>query len=159
LSEKGRTVSDLAAVLPRLLPLAVAWIETQELDVLATGRVLSDVENQLAVAVGVQFPDRVRIEVVNQLPQPSHPELLAVADQTGLLGPHMAGVTFGNAIFVRHGQVSNRLVSHELRHVHQYEAAGSIGAFLGTYLHQIATVGYECAPLEIDAMKYERDAP
>jgi hypothetical protein len=86
-------------------------------------------------------------------------ESSSVADQTGLLGPHLAGVTFGQAIFVRHGQISNRLVSHDLRRVHQYKAAGSIGAFLGKYLYQIATLDYEYSPLEIDSRKYERDAP
>jgi hypothetical protein len=71
----------------------------------------------------------------------------------------MGGITFGHAIFIRQGQVTNRLVSHELRHVHQYEAFGSIGSFLATYLQQIATVHYDNAPLEIDARQHERDAP
>ena len=112
---------------------------------------------RLALAVGVQRPDRVRIKVVNQLPQPDHPELLAIGRQTGLLGPHIGGITFGHTIFIRHDNVSNRLISHELRHVHQYEAAGSIGAFLATYLEQIAAVGYDHAPLEIDARRHERN--
>jgi hypothetical protein len=41
------------------------------------GRALSDVEKRLALAVGVQRPYRLRIKVVNQLPQPDHAELLA----------------------------------------------------------------------------------
>ena len=61
--------------------------------------------------------------------------------------------------FIRHGFVTNRLVSHELRHVHQYEAAGSIAAFLPVYLAQIVSVGYEQAPFELDARHHERDAP
>jgi hypothetical protein len=71
----------------------------------------------------------------------------------------MVGITFGHGIYIREGTVSNRLVSHELRHVHQYEAAGSIAAFLATYLQQIVTVGYDNAPLELDARAHERDAP
>lgn len=152
-------MSNLAAELPRLLPLAITWVEAQEAHVLATGQTLSDLGTQLATAVGVQRPDLVRVKVVDQLPQPTHPELLAVGLQTGLLGPQMAGITFGHAIFIRQGQVSNRLISHELRHVHQYEASGSIGAFLATYLAQIASVGYHQSPLEIDARQHERDAP
>jgi hypothetical protein len=54
---------------------------------------------------------------------------------------------------------TTRLVSHELRHVHQYETAGSIAAFLGVYLAQIATVGYDNAPLEPDAIRHERHVP
>jgi hypothetical protein len=51
-----------------------------------------------------------------------------------------------------------RLLSHECRHVHQYEAHGSIAAFLPVYLEQIATVGYRNSPLEQDARAHEVDA-
>jgi hypothetical protein len=44
--------------------------------------------------------------------------------------------------------MSASLLSHECRHVYQYEAAGSIAAFLPVYLQQIATVGYESAPFD-----------
>lgn len=54
------------------------------------------------------------------------------------------------------GKACPRLLSHEYRHVHQYEAAGSIAAFLRRYLQQIAEVGYERAPYEIDARQWER---
>jgi hypothetical protein len=150
---------DLAAALPRLLPLAIPWVESQEADALATGLPLTVIQLALAKAVGVGDASRVRIKSVNWLPQPAHPELRAAADQTGLLGPNMAAVTFGYAIFIRPGFETNRLVSHELRHVHQYEAAGSIAAFLTVYLAQIVSVGYGQAPLELDARRHERNAP
>jgi hypothetical protein len=150
---------DLAAALLRLLPLAISWAESQEADVLATGRTLGATELALAKAVGVSEANRVRIKLVSQMPQPAHPELRAAANQTGLLGPDMGGVTFGQAVFIRHGCETNRLISHELRHVHQYEAAGSIAAFLPIYLDEIVTVGYARAPLELDARHHERDAP
>ena len=149
---------DLAAALPRLLPLAIPWIQSQEANALATGRPLTVTELALANAVGVRNASRVRIKLVNQLPKPTHPELRVAAEQTGLLGPNTAGVTFGYAVFIRHGFDTNRLVSHELRHVHQYEAAGSIAAFLPVYLAQIVSVGYEQAPFEVDARRHERDA-
>jgi hypothetical protein len=41
--------------------------------------------------------------------------------------------------------------------VHQYEEAGSIAAFLATYLEQIVTFTYAHAPLELDARRHERD--
>jgi hypothetical protein len=53
------------------------------------------------------------------------------------------------------GQGSNRLISHECRHVHQYEVAGSIAGFLPLYLQQIVSYGYEQAPYEIDAREHE----
>ena len=150
---------NLAAELPRLLPDAIAWVQVQEAEILATGRPLTATEVRLAAAVGVRDSDRVRIKIVQQLPKPQQPELRLAADQTGLLAPGMVGITFGHGIYIREGTVSNRLVSHELRHVHQYEAAGSIAAFLATYLQQIVTVGYDNAPLELDARAHERDAP
>jgi hypothetical protein len=152
-------VINLATELPRLLPLAIAWVQSQEADVLATGRCLTITESELAKAVGVQSPDRVRIKLVDQLPQPEHPQLRTAAVQTGLLGPNVVGITFGYGVFLRSGRVTNRLISHELRHVSQYETAGSIAAFLPTYLEQIVTVGYAQAPLELDAQRHERDTP
>jgi len=72
-----------------------------------------------------------------------------------MLGPDMAGLTLGYGIYVRHGHDTLRLLSHEFRHVYQYEAAGSIAAFLPGYLQQIVTVGYDDAPLEVDARVHE----
>jgi hypothetical protein len=151
-------VTDFAAALPRLLPHAIAWAHAQEFMILGGGRALTESERKLALAVEVQYPDRVRIKLVRQIPAPADPELRAIAIQTGLIGPHTGGITLGHGIFILDGQDSNRLVSHELRHVHQYEVAGSIAVFLQTYLEQIATVGYDRAPLELDARRHERDA-
>jgi len=58
-------------------------------------------------------------------------------------------------IFLVEGRESRRLLTHECRHVYQYERAGSIRAFLPVYLRQIATVGYDAAPLELDAIERE----
>jgi hypothetical protein len=67
----------------------------------------------------------------------------------------MAGLTFGYSVFVARGQESMRLLSHEFRHVYQYEAHGSIAAFLPVYLQQVVEVGYENAPYEFDARAHE----
>ena len=81
--------------------------------------------------------------------------LRQVALETGLLGPGSIGLTLGHSIFIVRGHMSPRLLSHECRHVHQYEIYGSIAAFLPVYLEQIATVGYLGAPLERDARAHE----
>lgn len=148
---------DLATELPRLLPKAVAWAEARAAEMLARGVPLTDSELRLARAVGVRRAELVRVAEGSSPPLPSDPELRAAALQTGLLGPRMAGLTLGYAIFVLEGKVSNRLISHECRHVHQYETAGSIAAFLPIYLQQIVEHGYERAPLEVDARAHERD--
>lgn len=152
-------MNDLLLKLPRLFPLISEWVRAQEASILLSGRPLSTIESKLASAVGVTRLDRVRIQVVDVIPGPTDPELATIAAHTGLIGPHTGGITLGHGIYVRNGQLTNRLVSHELRHVYQYESAGSIDAFLQVYLRQIATVGYAHAPLELDAQRFERNAP
>ncbi len=154
-----RTPLDLLKLLPRVLPPATVWVQAQEAKILASGRPLSETETKPAVLVGVQHPKAVRISIVRNIPTPEDPELRSIAAATNLIGPNTGGITFGHGIYILEGQVTNRLVSHELRHVHQYETFGSIGAFLTTYLEQIATVGYGRAPLELDAKRHERGAP
>ena len=149
--------TNLESVLPILLPKAISWVTDQSNHILETGSPLSDIEIRLARAVGVTFPEKIRVSTVPTLPLPDDSQLREVALETGLLGEGMIGVTFGYGIYVCAGRVDNRLISHECRHVFQYEAAGSIEAFLPVYLHQIATVGYYDAPLEVDARAHELD--
>jgi hypothetical protein len=67
----------------------------------------------------------------------------------------MAGLTLGYAVFVCRGHETRRLLSHEFRHVFQYEQNGAIAGFLPLYLQQIVTMGYQNAPLEMDARAHE----
>jgi hypothetical protein len=147
---------DLIAALPQLMPRAIAWAEAQSRKAAEKGEALSEEGMAIAREVGVQHPELVRVVLVEELPFPEDPFLKEAAIQTGLLGPHMAGLTLGHSILVVQGTLDRRLLSHECRHVHQYEEHGSIGAFLRVYLQQIATVGYINAPLEQDARAYER---
>jgi hypothetical protein len=145
----------LLAVLPQLLPGAIAWAQAQSNHVAAVGLPL--IESGLVVArrVGVRFPEQIRIKLVEQLPMPEEPMLKQAAIETGLLGPHMAGLTLGYSILICEGQFTGRLLSHECRHVYQYETFGSIAAFLPVYLQQIAEVGYDNAQFELDARAHE----
>jgi hypothetical protein len=147
-------MSELREALPQLVPLAVEWAERVAAKAQATGVVLTPDEARIARAVGVGAPERVRLAIVDAFPYPEHPLLRAAAVQTGMLGPGMSGLTLGHAIFFD-AAPSTRLLSHELRHVAQYEAAGSIGAFLQAYLAQIVHFGYEDAPYEVDARDHE----
>ena len=146
---------DLSSELPRLLPKAIAWTEAQAACVANSGRSLDDSEVKLARRVGVAWPERVRVALVDVLPLPEDPELCAAALQTGLLGPGMVGLTLGHSVLICRGHETKRLLSHELRHVHQYEQAGSIALFLPGYLQQIVAFGYAAAPLEQDARAHE----
>jgi hypothetical protein len=150
-------MSDLAAALPPLLPKAIAWAEREAAAARTSGVPLTATSVHLAQHVGVRRPELVRVVEALTLPFPADAELALVATQTGLLGPGMVGLTLGHAVFVLKGHASNRLISHECRHVHQYEVAGSIAAFLPFYLEQIAAFGYDEAPFEVDARAHETD--
>ena len=141
--------------LHRLMSRAVAWAETEAARVAASGEPLDAVGLSDATTVGVKSPDKVRVSIVDRLPLPPDAELRAAAQEMGLLGPTMNGLTLGYSILIRHGQMSRRLLSHECRHVFQYEQAGSIAAFLPHYLQSIVQVGYCESPFEKDARDHE----
>ena len=148
---------NLAAVLPQLLPRAIDWAEERSNEILSTGMALPKAGLELARVVGVSRPEQIRVSSVSGLPLPDDPELRHAALQTGLLGPGMVGLTLGYGIYICHGHETYRLLSHECRHVHQYEVAGSIKSYLPGYLEQIATFGYHDAPFEVDARNHECD--
>jgi hypothetical protein len=148
---------DLEARLPQLLPRAIAWAEAIAADVADRGIVLHPSALADAQTVGVQRPEKIRLLMVDQLPSPTDPELHAAAVDGGLLGPAMAGLTLGYAVIVRRACLTRRLLSHECRHVAQYEHAGSIASFLPVYLASIVQpgVGYWNSPYEQDARAHE----
>ncbi len=146
---------DLKTALPHLLPGAIAWAEARAEEVAASGMPLDDSRIALARSVGVQQPERIRISLVETLPLPHEPTLREAALQTGLLGPGVVGLTFGYSVIICQGHVTRRLMSHEFRHVYQYEQHGSISAFLPMYLQQVVEFEYANCPLEMDARAYE----
>src|SRR4051812_38164019 len=148
-------VIDLESQLPVLLPRAIAWAEAEETRALESGTVLTPGEAMIARSVGVAHPERVRIETVDAMPAPSDPMLQAAIRHAAMLGPETRGLTLGHAIFMRRDERSVRLLSHELRHVYQYERLGSISAFLEVYLRELLAFGYGEAPLEVDARAHE----
>jgi len=154
---------DLAALLPQLLPLATQWGQLCEAQILRDGRPLDRAGLALARAVGVGSPLLIRVQHVRSIPWPAEPILRRAAMATGLLGPGVEGLTLGYGIYIvgrrRNGPACGNplLLSHECRHVYQYEQAGSIGAFLKEYLRQIVELGYERSPYEVDARAWERD--
>jgi hypothetical protein len=148
---------DLRSALPVLIPKAIAWAESQSEIAVRTERPLDERFISIAKSVGVVNPEHIRILDVPRLPMPDDPQLKQAAVATGLLGPGMVGLTLGYSVLVCPGYGQDvRLLSHEFRHVCQYEQAGSIAAFLPVYLQQIVTVGYHNAPFEMDARAHEQ---
>jgi hypothetical protein len=92
---------------------------------------------------------------VDTIAPPVDPMLRRVADEMSFLGSNTIGITLGYGIYLRKGYVTDRLLSHEFRHVHQYEKAGSIELFIEEYLRQIFHYGYVDSPYEIDARAHE----
>lgn len=142
--------------LEKIISLSIAWAEEQSALILERGEGLSPSEVIVAEAVGVVHPESVRILEMPSLPLPEDVELRQVASSIGMLGPNMVGLTLGHGIYMVQGHRTNRLLSHELRHVFQYENAGSIANFLVKYLEQLISFGYAKAPLEIDARSHEQ---
>ncbi|HEU0219734.1 MAG TPA: hypothetical protein VFQ98_02875 [Gallionella sp.] len=140
---------------PVLIELALSWAEKQAALILRDGMPLDAGKIDLARSAGVAHPERIRLLQVARIPLPNDPQLTRMATAMGFLRPGLAGLTLGYGIYLRHGYGTPRILSHEFRHVYQYEQAGSIAAFLPEYLRQIAQYGYANAPLEVDARTCE----
>ena len=140
------------------LAAATAWVEQQQTVISAQGRRLSHAEQALAKAVGVAQPQSVYVLEVPVITRPDNAELAAICDQFGFLTEDTIGLTLGYGIYIKQGYLTPRLLSHELRHVHQYEQAGSAQAFLSRYITEVMQFGYLDAPYEIDARSQERES-
>lgn len=146
---------NLKPILPILLPLATRWANKQSQEVQKHGRHLNGKERDIARLVGVSNTDRVKILIVDKIPSPTSRFLQKVSAYTQFSIDNAAGLTLGYSIYLCEKHLSMRLLSHELRHVHQYEQYGSMKAFLKDYLSQVLTYGYLAAPLERDARNHE----
>jgi hypothetical protein len=153
--DNGCTGFSLLDHIPALMPEAVAWAEEHSAIIARDGIRLSDAGIDLARRVGVALPKSIRILEVERIPSPTSPMLAAAVAAGGFLTTTTAGLTLGHSIYIRTGEGSVRLCSHEFRHVAQYEHFGSIRAFLNEYLVQVGAVGYHAAALEADARAHE----
>ena len=146
---------DYLYQLQSLLPLAIRWAEDHSAQVQADGTYLTAEQIEIAKQVGVTSPEKVKILVTDAIPFPQHEELSTAAKQIGFLSEEMNGLTLGHSIYLRKGMINNQILSHELRHVYQYEVFGSIPGFLVEFLKQIVLVGYENSLLVQDAKQHE----
>jgi hypothetical protein len=142
--------------LQQLMPAAMAWALSVNASGLARGKPLSLCQAADATEVGVKKPDAVRILRIPSLPEPDCADLRRTAGQCGLDLGRSHGMALGYAVLICHSALGDRRVlRHELRHVAQFETAGSLSQFLEEYLAQIVRHGYRDAPLEIDARRHE----
>ncbi len=144
---------EFAAMAPR----ALAWAQQQAIDVLKSGAPVSPALARLAASVGVKHPESIRVLVVDRIPLPGEPMLRKAVGSVGIAQATLGGLTLGYAVMVRRGHEADvRLLSHEFRHVAQYESMGGIPPFLARHLQDLARFGYERAPFEVDARAHER---
>jgi len=142
----------------KLLPLARSWAEAQERIILQTGVALTEPQVADARLVGVARPEAVRLLQVPQIPMPDNPALARAAEITGLITPQTIGFTVSYGIYIRSDHWGERrLLVHELTHTMQFERLGGMGAFLRQYLTECISVGFSGAPMELEALKVERE--
>ncbi len=140
---------DLLEHLPVAVPLAVKWASEQEGIIVQTGSTLTETGKQIARAVGVRFPESVRVVLVERIPEPDDPKLFQLAKMVEMISSSTAGITFGYGIYIRRNCAGDlELMAHELTHVGQYERLGGALPFMLQYCRELATVGYKNSPLE-----------
>jgi len=146
----------LASQLPMLAPRAVAWAQALAAKADANGTALPAPLLEIARRAGVRAPGKIRIVVTDEIPLPDDPVLKGAALSVGLSQSEAAGMTLGYAVFLRRGYENDvRVMSHEFRHVAQYEACGGIAGFLAVHLADLVAFGYEDSPFEVDARAHE----
>ncbi|MFD1260140.1 hypothetical protein [Entomomonas asaccharolytica] len=148
-------INILKAELPNLLPKAIQWAEDTEEYIIKQGIALNKTQQADAKTVGVIHPEKIYVLELDIFPLPEDPTLQKAATTLGLLGKNTVGLTLGYGILIKKGLLSRSLLSHECRHVYQYEQEGSVAAFIKAYLASIIEYGYFDSPYEIDARKYE----
>jgi hypothetical protein len=149
-------VAAHAADVAAIAGLAADWAEAYAAQSMEAGAPLTPSQRIFARQVGVRDPSRVRIRVVEELPAPRDPKLVAAAGRIGLMPQAASGMTLGYAVILKRGAERDpRLLSHELRHVAQYEERGGIRPFLAVHIPQLMQFGYEDSPFERDARAHE----
>ena len=141
----------LLKLLGIVMPIALRWCERQQRAVLTSGQPLTRVEVEIAKRVGVFHPERIRIKLCEKIPRPTDSILSTLSKLVGYEWSNFAGLTLGYGIYIRKDAFSLELISHEFRHVRQFEQAGSLTAFLTQYITEVLTYGYWNAPLEVEA--------
>jgi hypothetical protein len=139
------------------VPVATVWVHRQERRILKNGVPLSASLIADAQRVGVQYPEKVRLQAVAEVPQ-MNPLLRVIARKLGLCSPLTSGMSLRYGIYVRSDSWGERdLVIHELAHTVQYERLGGIRPFLKLYLYEcLVTPGYPFGPLEEEAKEVEK---
>ena len=147
---------DVAALVEQLQPGVADYIREAERAGSKDGHALDAQQLELARAVGVAEPERVRVVYTQHFPVASDAALAAqLKTRFGIGGAADGGLTMGHTVFIAEKYAGARwLLAHELTHVAQFERFG-VERFAHDYLTQMLIVGYARAPLEREAAANE----
>ena len=110
-----------------LTPLAIQWAAEEEANALKNGEPLNQEEMIYAKKIGIQFPEKVRVLKVQNMPSPKNPILKKAADEMGSQLSNSDGLCLNYAIFIKQNHWRKlRLIVHELAHTAQYERFGGL---------------------------------
>ncbi|MGF6483134.1 hypothetical protein [Paraburkholderia sp. JPY419] len=143
--------------LPSTIKAIEKWAGKMEEKALTDGRCLMADETAIAQKMRVEHPERVRV-VIGKLPNPGNASVYLAMSKVGLLGGHITGLTFGYGIYIKEGHNGDAttLLSHELRHVKQYEDVRREKInYLAEYVHQLNQYGYRLSGFEQDAYAHQ----
>ncbi len=147
----GQPAPEDLAWLNAVAPKAVAWVAKEEAALLKEGRPLTSAEAVIAVRMGVQHPEKIRLAVLAAFPFPSDPLLAKEAGALGFGSDRERGRSMGFAVLIKpRFRGERKLLAHECVHVAQRERLG-LEAFIRRYLLELRTVGYERSALEAEA--------
>ena len=143
-----------------LLPQYIEWAYETDRKGLESGTPLNARELSLAIDIGIQHPEKVRIVYVDEVPFPHENfALKTLGEALGFIGEGIINdaQVFGYSIYVRNGFELNRpKLAHELVHVLQIERS-SLDQIITQHFSDLAEYGYDSAPLEIEAFKANKD--
>ncbi len=143
-----------------LLPQYIDWSLATDKQGLESGVPLNARELSLAIDIGIQHPEKVRIVYVDEVPFPyENFALKTLGEALGFIGEGIINnaQVFGYSIYVRHGYELNRPnLAHELVHVLQIERT-SLSHIITQHFSDLAEYGYDKAPLEVEAFKANKE--
>lgn len=104
----------------------------------------------------LKFLENAYFVITDKIPKPNFPRLREIG-LGDFIDMDVEGITYKNTYYLTPQVASNlRLHFHELVHVAQWEYLGAI-PFIQRYVQEIQSLGYERAPLEVMAYKFDEN--
>jgi len=136
-----------------LTPLTLEWFNDIEKQYLAKGRTLTTEEIQMARAIGVSRPEKIRVIILKDFPYPANETLMLHTKNYGMGSSAEGGRTMGNIIMLKAQRKDERwLLAYELAHIAQQEKLGR-NAYVRQFITELEMLGRKRAPLELNAQQ------